>query len=87
MVQGPGGGEGQGGGPEGEGGSQYVTQRLEPLYAPKINYDGLEDAAGMFVLESMMGEGTFSQVFRAKDKKVIKIEVKHCYSSYQIDEN
>ena len=79
MVQGPGGSEGQGGGQ----GSQYVTQRLEPLYAPKINYDGLEDAAGMFVLESMMGEGTFSQVFRAKDKKVIKI--KHFYSSCHSD--
>ena len=37
---------------------------------PKIDFEALDDGSDMFVLETIMGEGTFSQVFKARDKKV-----------------
>ena len=37
---------------------------------PKIDFEALDDGSDMFVLETIMGEGTYAQVFKARDKKV-----------------
>ena len=37
---------------------------------PKIDFEALEDGSDIFVLETIMGEGTYAQVFKARDKKV-----------------